>query len=369
MRSTSSPRAATSVAIRMSSCAVLQRGDGALAHGLRDVAVDGRSGKASCAQSFGDLLGGLLGADEDDHRLERLDLQHPGQGVHLAGPGHLDVALRDVLCGLRFRLDRHLDRVVQVFRGDLADGGRHSGREQRHLLVLGGVGQDPFDVLGEPHVEHLVGLVEHQIVEVGEVEAALLEVVDDPARRADDDLRTPPESRELRTVGGAAVDGQHVDGQVGTVTTERLGDLQRQLAGGRQHQRLSGLVGGVDLGQDRDGERRGLAGAGLCKADDVGTGHHGRNRGGLDCRRGLVPDVGNRPQHRRVKLQVSEVDVLPAINVEGSRAVMPRLGCFLLHHTAPPGWEVLRMLHRNRVGGSAHLCGRRLVSPPARRRE
>ena len=211
------------------------------------------------------------------------------------------------VCG--FRLDRHLDRVVQVFRGELADGGRHSGREQRHLLVLGGLSQDPFDVLGEAHVEHFVGLVEHQIVEVGEVESALLEVVDDAARRPDDDLRAALESSELRAVGGAAVDGQHVDRQVSTVTTERLGDLQRQLAGGRQHQRLGGLVGGVDLGQDRGGERGGLAGAGLRETDDVRTGHHRRNRGGLDRGRGLVPDVGNRPQHRRVKLQVSEFQV------------------------------------------------------------
>ena len=162
--------------------AVLQRGDGALTLRLRDVAVDGGSGKAARAQLLGDLLGGLLGADEDDHRLERLDLEDPGQRVHLAGPGDLDVALRDVLGGGGLRLDRHLDRVVQILLGDLADGRRHGRREQRHLLVLGGVGEDPLDVLGEAHLQHLVGLVEHQIVEVRQVQGALLQVVDDPAR-------------------------------------------------------------------------------------------------------------------------------------------------------------------------------------------
>ena len=81
---------------------VLEGGDGALAHRLRDVAVDGHRRKPSGAQLFGDLFGGLLGADEHDHRLERLDLEQSGQRIHLAWAGHLDVALRDVLGGLRF---------------------------------------------------------------------------------------------------------------------------------------------------------------------------------------------------------------------------------------------------------------------------
>ena len=83
---------------------LFERGDGPLALGLRDVAVDGRRGKASGAQLFGDLFGGLLGADEDDHRLERLDLEDPGQRVHLARTGDLDVALRNVLGRGGFRL-------------------------------------------------------------------------------------------------------------------------------------------------------------------------------------------------------------------------------------------------------------------------
>ena len=91
---------------------------------------------------------------------------------------------------------------------------------------------------------------------------------------------------QLHGVGRAAVDRQHVDlRQVGAVAAERLGDLQGQLAGGRQHQRLGRLVGDVDLGQDRDGERRRLAGAGLRQSHHVGTCHQRRNRRRLDRRR------------------------------------------------------------------------------------
>ena len=55
--------------------AILERADGALTHRLRDVTVDRGRGKPSRAQLFGHLLGGLLGADEHDHRVERLDLE------------------------------------------------------------------------------------------------------------------------------------------------------------------------------------------------------------------------------------------------------------------------------------------------------
>ena len=203
---------------------------------------------------------------------------------------------------------------------------RHRGGEQRHLLVLGSVGKDAFDVLGEAHLEHLVGLVEHQIVEVGEVERALLQVVDHPTRGTDDHLGAAPQTRQLRAVGRAAVDRQHVDlGQMRAVAAERLGDLQRQLPGRRQHQRLRGLVGGIDLRQDRDGERGGLAGAGLGQADDVGAGHHRRDGGGLDGRRRLVSDVADRPQHRWVYLQVVEGQIgASARSASGSEDVISR---------------------------------------------
>ncbi len=147
-------------------------GDGPLTQSLRDVAVDGRRGKPSGAQLFGYLFGGLLGPDEDDHRLERLDFEDPGQRVHLARAGNLDVALRNVVGGRGFRVDLDLDRVVQILVAELADRRRHRRGEQRHLLVLRGLRQDPLDFLGEAHRQHLVGLVEHQVIDMGQIQGA-----------------------------------------------------------------------------------------------------------------------------------------------------------------------------------------------------
>lgn len=196
---------------------------------------------------------------------------------------------------------------MQILGGELADRGRHGRREQRDLLVFRGLGQDAVDLFGKPHGEHLVGLVEHQVVDVRQVQRAALEVVDHPARRADHHVGAAFQSGQLHGVGGAAVDRQHVDlRQMRAVAAERLGHLQRQLPGGRQHQRLGGGAGDVDLGQDRDRERGRLAGAGLGQPDDVGAGHQRRDGRGLDAGGRLVADVGDRPQNRGMDLQVGK---------------------------------------------------------------
>ena len=88
--------------------------------------------------------------------------------------------------------------------------------------------------------------------------------------RADDDVHAATQRGELDAVALAAVDRQHVHAaQVGGVPLERLAHLQRQLAGRRQHQRLRALLAEVEPLEDRQRERRGLAGAGLRQADQV----------------------------------------------------------------------------------------------------
>jgi hypothetical protein len=111
-------------------------------------------------------------------------------------------------------------------------------------------------------------------------------VVDHPARGADDDVHAALERLQLRVIALSAVDRQHVEtGQVHGIFLERLGDLDRQFAGRCEHQRLRLELLRVDLRQDRQRERRGLAGAGLGLAEHVAAGEQRRNRGRLDRRR------------------------------------------------------------------------------------
>ena len=99
--------------------------------------------------------------------------------------------------------------------------------------------EDGFHGIGEAHVQHLVGFVEHHGADAIELQRAALQVIDDAARRADDHLRAALQRAELRHIALAAVDGQHMEGMLaGGVFLERFGDLDGQLARRHQHQRL-----------------------------------------------------------------------------------------------------------------------------------
>ena len=284
--------------------------DRALTGLLGDVAVDRRGLEPTSTQLLRQLFGRLLGAHEHDDALVLLDLEDAGQGIELVGVLDHEVALADVRAGLRLRCDADLFGVVEVLAGQAVDRGRHGRGEERHLTRIAGLTEDLLDVLGEAHLEHLVGLVEDEVLEAAELEGALLEVVDDATGGADDDLGSALESGQLRAVGLSAVDGE--DGEVVEVRRiggERLGDLDRELAGRGEHEGEGAVVGTTrlgEVGQGRQRERCGLAGAGLGQADDVAAIGQRRNGRRLDRCRGLVALSLDGLEDERVQVQLGE---------------------------------------------------------------
>ena len=57
---------------------------------------------------------------------------------------------------------------------DLDDALRHGGGEHHRLTILGRRGEDRVDVLGESHVEHFVGFVKDDGVDVIELQVPAL---------------------------------------------------------------------------------------------------------------------------------------------------------------------------------------------------
>ncbi|PSK61396.1 hypothetical protein B0E53_06703 [Micromonospora sp. MH33] len=255
---------------------------------LAQVAVDGGDRETAEVEVLGHPVGGPLGPGEDHGepatlRLE--DARHDLDLVHRVGAV-------DQLLGLRRRaglggvpgVDGH--RPAQEAPGQRDDRVRHGGREEHGLPVLRQHGQDLLDVVQEAQVEHPVGLVEHQRVHPVEPEVLLLGQVQQPARGADQDLDTLAQRVDLRLVRDAAVDRQHPDAPGAPRGVEVLGDLEAQLAGGDDDQRLrhavAALGGGEDALQQRDAEAEGLAGAGRRLADQVDAAQPDRQRVLLD---------------------------------------------------------------------------------------
>ena len=177
--------------------------------------------------------------------------------------------------------------------GDAPDLGRHGRREQGDLAGRRGLLEHRFDIVDEAHAQHFVGFVEDEAGQFGKIERTAFEVIDDAARRADDDVHAAAQASELRTVGLAPVDRQHVEARdMRGIALEGFGDLDRELARRRQHEGLRPGLAQVEPVQDRQGERGGLAGAGLGLAEQVLAVDQVRNRRRLDRRGRFIADFG-----------------------------------------------------------------------------
>ncbi|RAO53667.1 hypothetical protein PSN01_03846 [Micromonospora saelicesensis] len=181
-------------------------------------------------------------------------------------------------------MDRH--RLAQEAPRQGDDRVRHGGREEHRLPVFRKHRQDLLDVVEEAQVEHPVGLVEDECVHPVEPEVLLLLQVHQSAGRADQDLDALAQRVDLRLVRHAAVDRQHPDATRPACGGQILGDLDAQLAGGDDDQRLGDAVAALARGEDpveqRYAEAEGLAGAGGRLTDQVDAAQRDRDRVLLD---------------------------------------------------------------------------------------
>ena len=143
--------------------AVAQPAHHAVALGLVHAAVQRFGAVAAAVHRLGQHVDLGACAAEHERRLRRLDVEDPPERGRLVG------ALDDVgpLCDQRRAIgtggaaDGDTHRIVEESLGDRRDARRHRRREQHRLTLRGQGAEDRLDVLGEAHVEHLVGLVEH----------------------------------------------------------------------------------------------------------------------------------------------------------------------------------------------------------------
>jgi hypothetical protein len=103
----------------------------------------------------------------------------------------------------------HTYWIVQVAPGD-ADCPRREGRgEERELPFGRNHCEDAFDIGREPCVEHLIGLIEYDVVEMLHIQRAVSEMIQHSAWRADDDLGPSKQRLALRSQRAAANELRH----------------------------------------------------------------------------------------------------------------------------------------------------------------
>ncbi|CAH0314452.1 hypothetical protein ROS9278_05077 [Roseomonas sp. CECT 9278] len=209
---------------------------------------------------------------EDQRVLHLLDADHAPQRLALVVRLHIDDAGGDGGGDGSRRRDRDLLGIRQEGIGQAADLGRHGGAEEQRLADFRQHAHDALDIGDEPHVQHAVGLVDHQQLAVRHQDAAAVEQVEQPARRGDQHVDALFEHVAL-VVHALPADQQGVvELEVLAVFLEVLGDLERQFARRLQDQAARHARLGARPGQDvqhRQHEGCGLAGAGLRAAQHV----------------------------------------------------------------------------------------------------
>ena len=277
---------------------------------LGKVAVEQLGVEAVPVQDRGDQRGVVPGVAEDDGVVRLLHLQQVDQVPGLrVGVGHVVADVVDVVDGEDVPGEHQHLRRGGVLADEVLDLRRHRGAEEQDLPVLRELVEDPGDLLVEPLVQHLVGLVEDDVPTALELEVLPADVVVDPAGRADHDRRATLQRVLLLLHRRAAVDGRDPDALVLGQVLDLGGHLERQLAGGAEDQRTDGLVLGVHLLQQGEPERGGLPRPGLAPDDEVLALHHrveglGLHRGGAG-----VAAVGEGAADLRGERQVLEADV------------------------------------------------------------
>mmetsp|Transcript_173979 Transcript_173979/g.423203 ORF Transcript_173979/g.423203 Transcript_173979/m.423203 type:complete len:271 (+) Transcript_173979:589-1401(+) len=188
-------------------------------------------------------------------------------------PDDLDLLL-DVLVGGRLvGADLYVHCVAQVVGREVAHLARPGGAEHHGLPVRRNGLDERADLGLKAHVQHAVGLVQHEVRAAVEVKLPALKVVVEPSGRAHDEVPALTHLTELRSTGCTAV---HTDRLDADPAAEALGlrlDLAGELAGGRHHQHGGPTLGpGVEElreGGQEEGQR--LAAARLGDADEVTT--------------------------------------------------------------------------------------------------
>ncbi len=251
---------------------------------LRAVGMQDGDGMVVGAEFFGDLVGTVLGAAEDDRALVIDCGEQREEEVKLAAwIHHVNAMLHDGSHRAGYSdLDTH--GIPEGKVGELCDFRREGGREKEGLSVLGNLRNDAAHGRQETDIEHAVDLVEDEDFDVVEADGALLEVVFQTAGGGDKNIETLLEGCALVSVTNAAINTANLE--VGETAEVAHGGfhLHGEFTGRLKDEAAKAAVRAelLERGQREGG---GFSCAGLGRGDEVAALQGRRNGAKLDgCR-------------------------------------------------------------------------------------
>ena len=267
--------------------AVAQGLQGLIALALAQLARQRDGREAALGQGGVKMAHRFAGVAEHQRARRIVKAQQVDDGMFGVARANAHGAIFDVGMGLAAVGGGNAQRVALIALGQRHDG-LGQGRREQQRAAFGRRGlEDEFEILAEAHVEHLVGLVEHQALEAGDIERAAFEMIAQAARRADDDMGAALKRAALGLRIHAADAGDDLGAGELVEPGQLALDLQRQFAGRRhdQRQRRAGRAHPLFVAEQGFAKRQakgdGLAGAGLGRDQKVAADGFGRQHSRL----------------------------------------------------------------------------------------
>ena len=230
-----------------------------------------------------ELVGTVLRACEYEHLLPATAMDELCEQSRLAVS--ID-AVNEVIDVFRGAVSpRHLDeaRTIQQPIGERLDGVGERSAEKQVLPPPWQQGHQALDVVDETHVEHAVRLVQHEYLDLPEVDGLARDVVEQPSGCRHHDVATGAQGIELRAHADAAENRRAANRDVRPVGAKALPHLKCKLARRNQDQPANGAEARErrrrchQALQQRQREARGLSGAGLGGCQQIFTPENGRD--------------------------------------------------------------------------------------------
>ncbi len=261
-------------------------------------------------ERLGDDIDVALAVAEDDGVVERgLGLADQAAQRLALGPvigGNFHNFLGDI--GGRGGGTRNFDTggIVEELVGEALDLRRHGGGVEQGLAGERQELADALHVRNEAHVQHPVGFVDHQDIDLGQHQPPALEMVEQAARRGNQHIDAAIQLLGLIVHRDAANEKRVAELGIFAVAVETFRHLVCQFAGRFQHQGAGHARLGAAARQHldhRQGEAGGLSGTGLGDADQVAPFQHDRDALRLDRRGRGVAGVDHRLENLGGKAQ------------------------------------------------------------------